>query len=575
MSLKVTITEAQDNTDNSYVVNKRYDIQNNQYGVWETKDKNMYFVPKGGAVYVDAIKNHIDSGQKYLLLRFKDAQGREIHVEFPRKDLTENGVMELLGYGVQVTKQDARALLTSIFNQEMTAPTESYHEKLGFHIFNDKLVFLGKKAEGIDSNYCGKLKIGKKGKLDIWKTLVQEEILGHVPMELALAVGGAGVVVDYLRRKVPLENLMLHAIGDSSTGKTTAALFMVSCGAATSYDDSLVLNFGDTPNAIMNSVQSSYTTLIDEGSLCRYNTNSLLFSLGLGKERKRLTKDLETRDAAYFSTAIVITSEKSLLNMADENSGLLVRNIEIQGVEWTKSAESADKIRAVIENNYGFLVPMIARKILRYEEENKGYIMKWFKKWVNRFCEDAKGKNYYNPLTERASKQYAIILVSAELIERVMKIEIQKEDIFNFLIEHSLVKDVNRANIGERALEFLLQYVEHHLSQFVTSLNDSFVPSNCLGRIDDKARKIRLKNGLISEKKLYITDIVFERILQEGSFPDKKVILGKWRDLGYLKSEKDRFLSDIQIADSMKVKGYIINIPNGSDGTDERETSKK
>lgn len=207
---------------------------------------------------------------------------------------------------------------------------------------------------------------------------------------------------------------------------------------------------------------------------------------------------------------------------------------------------------------------MIARKILRYEELGKSYIMKWFKKWVNYFVNDAKEKNYYNPLTERASKQYAIILVSAELIERVMKIEIQKEAICNFLIEHSLVKDVNYANIGERALEYLLQYVEHHLSQFVTSTNYSFVPPNCLGRIDEKARKVCLKNGIISEKKLYITDIVLEKILQEGSFPDKKVILGKWRELRYLKSEKDRFLSDIQIADSIKVKGYIINIPNGS-----------
>lgn len=563
MNFKVSVSEAtnDDNYTSNYVVQQRYNIQEGQYGIWETKGDNMYFMPKGAAVYIEKIINHIDSGLKYYILQFKDAQGRQIKIEFPRKELTETGIMALLAYGAQVTKQDARALISSIFNQEPETPCILQHERLGFCTYNNKLIFLGKKAEGIDSDYSGELQIGRTGKYSLWKRLITENVLGHVPMEFALAVGGAGVVTDYLRHKTPIENLLVHLVGDSSTGKTTAALLMISCGAKPSMNgNSVVMTFADTPNAIMNAMQSSYTTLIDEGSLCGYKPTDLLYSLACGEEKKRLKRDLTKAETVHFNTAVVTTSEKSLINMSDEYSGLLVRNIEIQGVEWTQDAQTADEIKSVILNNYGFLVPKIARKIIELEEAGKEDVMDYFEYWKERFIELAQENGQYNSLVERASKQYAIILTAAELIQRVMKIELQLEEILIFLQEHSLVKDTERTNIGQRALDFMLQYMEHHYSQFVTPKDIDYAPTNCLGRIA-KVRQIRLKNGMLSERRLYVSDIILDKILQEGAFPDKKIILAKWKEAGYLKSEKDRYISDINIIGDVFVKGYVINLP--------------
>ena len=51
-------------------------------------------------------------------------------------------------------------------------------------------------------------------------------------------------------------------------------------------------------------------------------------------------------------------------------------------------------------------------------------------------------------------------------------------------------------------------------------------------------------------------------ILHAGQFPDIKIILKRWKEEGILKSEKDRYISDIQIVKEMpKVKGYMINMP--------------
>ena len=208
-------------------------------------------------------------------------------------------------------------------------------------------------------------------------------------------------------------------------------------------------------------------------------------------------------------------------------------------------------------------MPKIARKIIQLEKAEDDKVLTSFAYWQNRFIEYAQEHGQYNPLTERAAKQYAIILVTAELIQKVMKIELQLEEILIFLQKHSLVKDIEQTNIGQRALDFLLQYMEHHFSQFVTTKDSEYPPNNCLGRIA-KMRQIRLKNGMLSEQRLYISDIVLEKVLQEGAFPDKKVVLAKWKETGYLKSEKDRYISDVSIIGDVSVKGYVINIPSAN-----------
>lgn len=561
MSLKATMTKPNKESI-SYVINKRIGIDNGQYGIWEIKNNDMLFVPKGSAVYITEILNQIDNGQKQLNLYFFDSHGSKIEVLFPRKELTEQGIMELLGLGVQVTKQDAKILITSILNQEPEAPCKLLHETLGFWKYDNKTVFLGKIGIGVDSNFNGKLQVGKKGKYNNWIAMIKQEVLGHTPLEFILAVGGSGVLVDYLRDDINVENIIVHLIGESSSGKSTAGLLMVSCGAKPSFQgDGLVMNFSDTFNAILAGLKSSYPALLDEGSLCRYNPTGFLYSLAMGKEKKRLTKELNTTEFAHFNTAIAITSEKSLLNLSDENSGLLVRNIELQGVEWTKNAQSADRIKNVIQQNYGFLIPKLAKRILELEdEEGKEYLINWFWKWQERLIKEAKQSNQYNPLTERVSKQFAVILLSAELVEEVLKIEMDIEKLVKFLQIHSLVKDPNNADIGQRALEYLLQYISKYYSQFITPDNMDIVPRDCKGKITT-GKKVVLNNREISKKKLLIADVVFEQILREGNFQDKKVILKRWKAEGYLKAEKDRYLSDISILKEFPVKGYIINLP--------------
>lgn len=563
MNLTATINKASNKREN-YFTYEKYGIENGNYGIFERKKDSNTFIPKGSAIYVDKIINRIDTGEKFLMLHFYDSQGCKVKTTFPRKDLTETGIMALLGFGAQILKQDARALITSIMNQEPNAPYRLEHKKLGFSIYDGKTVFLAKNAIGADSKYDGKLKIGKTGKYKKWNEMIKEEVIGNIPLEFMLAVAGSGIFTDYLRDKVQVENVIVNLVGESSTGKSTAGLLLVSCGAKPTFQgNSLALNFSDTQNAILASIPSSYPVLIDEGSLCRYNPTSFLYNISSGKEKERLTKNLDKADASYFSTAIVTTSEKSLLSMADENSGLLVRVLEIENVVWTKSAESSDKIKNIISSNHGWLIPKLAEKILSVErEQGQEEIISRYYHFHKLLVENSKQQGHYNNLTERACKQYALILLSASFIEDVIGIRLHIDELINFIETHSPIKEENRVDIGQRALSYLMQYISEHYSQFcIEGDSADFVPKDCAGRIT-KVSPSTLIDGTPYSKRLYITNIKLTSILHAGQFPDIKVILKRWKEEGILKSEKDRYISDIQIVKDMpKVKGYMINMP--------------
>ena len=48
--LKATVRKSADKNE-CYVIQKKYTVYKGQYGLWETKDDSLVFIPKGSAVY--------------------------------------------------------------------------------------------------------------------------------------------------------------------------------------------------------------------------------------------------------------------------------------------------------------------------------------------------------------------------------------------------------------------------------------------------------------------------------------------------------------------------------------------
>lgn len=543
----------------AHVYHKSVSIVDGAYGHYKQNKDDLIWIPCGRAVYVDSVVTDIDTCEQYLNVHFDLEDGMRRDFTYPRAWLTESKIEKLIAIGCQVTKQSVQFLIKSIENQEVNAEKKYVHSLIGFGEFQGKKIFKGANAIGVRSTLKDKFRIAPCGDFEVWKQMVSKEVLGLIPLEFVLTCGICGVIIDFLKEKVILGNLCVHLVGESSCGKTTSALLALSCGSAPDmFGNNCVMNFSDTPNSLMRAMKDSYTCLVDEGSLlnCERDTTQMLYALSCGIEKKRCAQDKGLKEGVQFHTAIIMTSEHSILRQANNNSGILVRNIEITNVTYTKSAKSADEINKVIKENYGHVIPLVAKQLLKMGEEK---VIEMLTEEMSIIIANEKRDGTYNPFTERASKMVAVVMVGVTLLSQILKMEFHKEEIRMFLAEHSLVKDIDTVQIGKRCMEFFVQFLSCNKAQFVWTTNADNV-SKCRGRFQ-KTKATVLNTGETSNLKLFISDIEFEKILKEGKFNNKNIVLKQWREYGYLQSQKDRYVSRVRITDEIPINGYIILIP--------------
>ncbi len=569
-------------------INRSVGIKNGMYGKWvyNKKDDEFIFDYMGAAVYLEKTIIYAETMNRELELYFIDPKGEKVVFSLPREKMTEQYISEFTRKGIQLQKKNMGTLLISIFNQEKRAPVEIRHEKLGFGEYNGHKAFFGAKGIGADSTYAGGLSILPTGEYSIWKKMIEDEVIG-TDLEIILALAAAAPLVDYLKDSVHSGNLLAVLVGESSTGKTTAGCLAVSLGARCSFGDSTMLTFADSKNSLMNSICSAYPTVIDEGSLIRYNPTSLLYELAEGREKGRLTRELVKAESNKFNTTIFMTSEKSILGMCDQNTGLLVRCLEFEEIVWTKSAHSADNIKAVCEQNYGFVIINIATLLLQYEKKGKkAEILDRYRDYQQQFVGQMQTEGKYTPLTERICKNIAMIALGAEFFSKVTKIRLNPIEIGRKVLSYTAVTDPGRLDIGYRAWEYLCQYVTANYANFVqgapvkpddpsvSEFEQVNIPRDCRGRIVTFHAK-RIKNGEFVTAEVFISELVLEEILLKGGFQDKKVILKKWRESGILHSEPDRYKGDIEIIKGQPVKGYQIYLPASLSDSKKAETAEK
>ena len=556
-------------------VDKSVEIRNGMYGKWVyNKRENTYsFDYMGAAVRIKKVIVYAETQDRVMELYFYDAHGEKVEFTIPRQKMTELNISEFTRKGVQVNRKNISTLLISIFNQEKKATTEIRHLTLGFAMYRGKKVFFGGKSINVKSFYDGKLAVVPSGNFDVWKKMIQEEVIG-TDMEIILAIASAAPLIDYFHETFHTGNLLVSLVGESSTGKTTAGCLAVSLGARSSSHGSMIFSFSDTANALMNSISSSYPTVIDEGSLIRFNPTSMMYNLAEGKEKGRMTGERKVAECNTFHTSIIMTSEKSILNICDENTGLLVRCFEFEGVTWTKSAESSEHIKNTCEQNFGFVIPNIASLLLNMEQT--GAVTKVVEKYFcyqSDFVKILKEESKYTSFAERICKMIAVIALGADFFSKATGIKLDSVEIGKKVLSYTAVSDPAKMDIGQRAWEYICQFITANYANFVIgspvvpkdSSEDEYgqngVPRDCKGRIDSIPMKM-LQNGDYVSAEAFLPEIVLEQILYKGGFQDKKIVLRKLREKGVLHSEKDRTISDIEIVSKRKIKGYRIYLPS-------------
>jgi Superfamily II helicase and inactivated derivatives len=540
------------------------DIFKNAFGKWKSNGNSQpYFIPYGRAVWVLEVFVEIESGNEWLKLKFvtNTTTNSTKVVEIPRSLLNAQGASRLCELGIDAQPHNAMVLFQLIQKQEMSMQKTFRHNYIGWALDQNKqLLFKGVKTIGdISSTYVGGKDFGTSGKYKSWKEMVCNEVIGQAPLEFAIILGLSSTLVGYINQFEPTESLLVHLCGDSSTGKTTAARLAVSVAGKPSFaGNTLMGTFLSTKNAITKNISNNYgfPQVFDELSMFSGNLTDLIYTLASGREKARLNNPNSMKDSENWATTIITTGEKSLLAEAKQNVGLSVRAFVFDNVKWTKDADQAERISSALSKNYGFATLEFAKCLLYYDIEK---LNKKLSYWRNEYIKET---SVHDQFTERVSKKYSIILVTARIANEALGLNFKAKRILNFILENEANSDVER-DIGLKAYELFLEFVETNHSNFGLKLGgkwDDVRGNQNFGVVEILASPEELK-GVIYNKYIIISFSKFNMFCSQKGFEEPKIVLKNWKQKGLLKSERDRLVSDKKISSTGNaVKCYIIRI---------------
>lgn len=511
-----------------------------------TKNGDMYEICN--AMKVTKRQINILTQEVVIYLRYW-IHGTWHKFQMERKDFTKAGLISTFPKrGIQISERNAQMVLDYLTFLEDQAPAEYVHDQLGFIKIGKKRIFLHHKAigagEGFESTYTGNLKVSPKGTLVGEIKLIEDEVLGNIPLECAWVLGFSAPVISYFRGKLSLDNVIVHAYGKSSTGKSTSALLAISpFGLPSKTDpDSLFGTWLSTPNALIGrlSKNTGVPMIYDEASVQDSKTyDKIIYQMSSGLEKSRLTAESTMREKASWSTTIISNAENALLNQSNKNTGLRVRVLQFSNIKFTTSAQNSNAITNRLLENYGNSGIAFVTHLLSFSEED---LLDRFKACKEIVLASMKKKDDFS---SRAADKLTVIVLTSHLVKEAFQISINTEGILQMLVDAD-EEQIEDRNIGLQAYSWIKEQVTANINKFihqhdVTSYDGKSglyehekLPYNeMLGRIeytdDGKPKEVWILKGKLDD------------LLRDGGFTDSDVILYEWRDKEIINADKGKF----------------------------------
>jgi len=99
---------------------------------------------------------------------------------------------------------------------------------MGYHKYDGRYCFQHFHSIGLDSTYAGQFKIEPQGSYEKWEKLVIDITPGVIPLQLALCIGFSANLIGFIGSELSLDTLIVHLYNDSSKGKTTTLMLILS-----------------------------------------------------------------------------------------------------------------------------------------------------------------------------------------------------------------------------------------------------------------------------------------------------------------------------------------------------------
>lgn len=494
-------------------------------------------------MFVKETVQNLDTKDVYVKLCYR-YKGKFHEIDIGMGQLIPSELLKLSGKGLDVSHENHRHIAKFLGEQQKLAPHREVYREVGWHeeegghlVFRHHHV-LAKEAKpnAIHDIKGGSFNLEPKGSLDAWKRMIQEEVKGNTPLEMMVCAGFSAVLVGYLSKFYDeVDTILIHLVGNCTQGKTTAALLAVSAmGVPSNKKKGLQKTWNGTSNAIINMMSGNYGIPIVLDELSMSDAKSLtseLYVLAAGQEKSRLNDEMKQRKQGTWATTILSTGEQSIFERTNQNVGLTVRAFEFSNITWTSSAENADAIRKVIQQNYGHA----GIAFIQYLFDSGLHIIdKTWEKW-QAACREALPDS---PFRTRIAKKYAILLAAGDIANQSLSLSLDLESILSFLVEQEKERMIAR-DIGAKAFQYVTQLFVQHQNNFRREGSISS-PANCWGKMffhRDHVEVAFLKH-------------ILEQKLREGEFEDPKVVIRSWKEKGWLVTEGDRATKRTKIFES-------------------------
>ena len=480
---------------------------------------------------------------------------RDIKILIPRdKAMSKREIIKLSLQGADVTEENAKYHIRSIEYQERKiGRVNNTHSELGFAKYKEKEIFKLYKAINEDSSYVGALDLKPKGNLGNYLDDLREHVVPYKNISLAFALGVSSSIVAKLNMHYKdINTLLVHLFAESTKGKSTAAMLAISVwGNPNLSGGGLYNTWNSTENALSTSLAGNYgiAYALDELSMSKIeDTTSLIYNLVEGKDKARLTKDIELRAAATWTTSIISTGEVSLLSKAKNNTGLDIRVLELGGIVWTEDANHSDQVKALVNRNYGVFGADFVKRLIEFPADRLKEI---FEEEREIFIQKVKEKNIQDDMLSRTSCKYAIVTLTIRLINSRYKdrgIILDIEGIRELLVDTE-INSINRRGIKRKAEDWLIQYIESNASKFKSGKETNT-------NVDYWGTRKELPNG---ELEVAILTNKFEEIMRKGKFEDTKVVLEQLKKEGKLEYEAGRLTRKRKV-NAIQTPVYVIRL---------------
>ncbi|MBQ8837514.1 MAG: DUF927 domain-containing protein [Clostridia bacterium] len=575
--------------NNSHAIATSAGIEDGYYGYWKIvkkkdTDDETVFVSLGKAVYVQSVTSNIETESVTLHLQF-NYLGEEKVIKVNRKNLVGYElIQELSDAGADVSKKNFDIFVDTLRLQEQDMEangqgSQKVYEHLGWKtmkvkdaqtgLFKKVLCYRASEMLGdYTARYVGNLKVTPMGSFETWKSMVLQQVIGHIPLEIVLLAALSAVVNGLISSATTHENPIVHLCGTTGTGKSTGA-FLAASTAGEPFDgeihttdengmavkwQSVYGSWSATENAVVGSCagnRGSVIILNELGKLECKDATRIIYNLSEGTDKKRKDANMQEYIAEGYSTTIISVGEHSLLDRCKtQDDGLKIRVLELNN-PMTSSAQHADNIKAVCCKHNGHAAPMLAEFILN----NGGMkhvlsIYKSYREGLSDIWIDTPSKERF------IAKFVALFLTTADLAELALGVSFSKDAIIDFFLEYE-GKHGQKRNSGMASYQKVIEECRKNYKKF-HDLSQEPSSHECWGRVC--RRKKVLSTGRVIVGEILVYPSVVEKILKDDGYT-KETCVNAWKKEGLISCDSDRPTRSRKIASGDPTEDvFVFNV---------------